>query len=83
MEESEASFRAKINGQSRSLEKAVAEYERRYRRPPPRGFDDWFKFAVENKVRIIDEYDSMMKDLEPFGAISGEELRARALQVSS
>ena len=82
MEDAEADFRAKINRQSRSLDKAVAEYERRYGRPPPKGFDDWFKFAVDNKVRIIDEYDSMIKDLKPFEEISGAELRARALQVS-
>jgi hypothetical protein len=81
MEDAESEFRRKVNGQSRTLSKAVEEYERRYKRPPPRGFDDWFKFAVDNEVRIIDEYDSMVKDLRPFENMSGEELRARALQV--
>jgi hypothetical protein len=81
MEDAEADFRAMINRQSRTLEKAVAEYERRYGRPPPKGFDDWFSFTVENKVRIIDEYDSMIKDFKPFESMSGGELRSRALQV--
>lgn len=81
MEDAEADFRATVRRQSHNVDKAAEEYKRRYGRYPPKGFEDWFKFAVENKVRIIDEYDSMIKDLKPFEELSGAELRARALQV--
>lgn len=82
MEDSEANFRAMIKRQSRSVDKAAEEYKRRYGKYPPKGFEDWYKFAVDNKVRIVDEYDSMIRDLKPFEEISGAELRSRALQVS-
>lgn len=68
--------------QSGTLEEAVKEYERRYGRAPPRGFDEWFAFAKQNGVKIIDEYDGMVKDLEPFWSLEGKEMRRRAEQVS-
>ncbi|KAF8523702.1 hypothetical protein BU17DRAFT_74903 [Hysterangium stoloniferum] len=77
----EANFTTMMSNQSTTLEEAVAEYRRRYNRNPPKGFDDWFAFAVENDAKIIDEYDSMMKDFSPFWSLTGEEIRRRALQV--
>ena len=68
--------------QSTTLEEAVKEYERRYGRAPPRGFDEWFEFAKQNGVKIIDEYDGMVRDLEPFWSLEGVEVRRRAEQVS-
>jgi hypothetical protein len=41
MERAEKAWAAKVNGASRTLEAAVLEYERRYSRPPPLGFDHW------------------------------------------
>ena len=38
-------------------------------------------FAQKNEVKMIDEYDGLVKDLEPFWALSGEELRRRSEQV--
>jgi Ni/Co efflux regulator RcnB len=32
----------KLRSASRTLEEAVVEYRRRYKREPPRGFDDWY-----------------------------------------
>jgi hypothetical protein len=81
MQEAQEKFRNLMSRQSKTLNQAVAEYKKRYGRPPPKGFDDWYKFATENNVKIIDEYDSLVKDLEPFWALSGEELRRRAIQV--
>lgn len=81
MHEAQASFRALIMRQSKTLPAAVREYKARYKRDPPKGFDEWFAFAQANKVKIIDEYDLLMKDLEPFWSLSGTELRRRALQV--
>lgn len=81
MHDAQVKFRAKIMRQSKTLPAAVKEYRARYKRDPPKGFDDWFQFAQDNKVKIIDEYDGLNNDLEPFWGMSGEELRRRALQV--
>jgi hypothetical protein len=81
MAEAQGKFVKMITGQSKTLADAVKEYKRRYRRNPPKGFDEWFEFAKENGVKIIDEYDQLARDLEPFWGMSGEELRRRAIQV--
>ncbi|KAG8859740.1 capsule-associated protein CAP1 [Tulasnella sp. 330] len=83
MHDAQAKYRAKIMRQSKTLQAAVKEYRARYKRDPPKGFDDWFQFAQENKVKIIDEYNGLNDDLEPFWGMSGEELRRRALQIGS
>ncbi|KAJ2916229.1 hypothetical protein MD484_g4192, partial [Candolleomyces efflorescens] len=80
MEEAEERYRNKLSRQSKSLKKAVAEYKRRYKRPPPKGFDEWWSFARRNDVRLVDEYDGLMEDLEPFWNLGGAELRRRAGQ---
>lgn len=74
-------FDAKIARQSKTLSAAVAEYERRYNRSPPKGFDEWYEFAVKNGATIIDEYDALAKSMEPFWLFSGEEVRRRCIQV--
>mgnify|MGYP007100400332 CR=1 FL=1 len=75
--EAEASWQDKVARQSRTLAEAVAEYKRRYRQPPPRGFDVWFAFAKKNDVQLLDEYDSIHSRLRPFAAIRPEVLRER------
>ena len=82
MADAEVDFRKLLSRQSRSLSAAVGEYKRRYKRDPPKGFDEWWKFAKDNNVKMIDEYDGLVEDLEPFWEISGEELRNRAVEVS-
>jgi hypothetical protein len=74
-------YKGMLTRQSTTLEEAVKEYERRYGRPPPRGFDDWFNFVKENGCKIVDEYDGMVKDFEPFWQLEGVEFRRRAEQV--
>lgn len=55
--------------QSKDLAGAVAEYRKRYgRRPPPR-FPEWFKLAQEKGLVLIDEFDVLMQNLEPFWGI--------------
>jgi hypothetical protein len=81
MANAEKSFRDLLSRQSISLKKAVAEYKRRYNRNPPKGFDEWWDFAVKNNVKIIDEYDGLMDDLAPFWNLSGQEFRLRAEEV--
>ncbi|KAG2006903.1 capsular associated protein [Coprinopsis cinerea AmutBmut pab1-1] len=81
MDEAEARFRDKLGRQSKTLKAAVAEYKRRYKRPPPKGFDEWWKFVQRNDVKLVDEYDGLVEDLEPFWGMSGVELRRRAVQA--
>ncbi|TDL15136.1 capsular associated protein [Rickenella mellea] len=83
MAEAEETYRNVLSKQSKTLVDAVNEYRRRYGREPPRGFGDWWKFAVENNVMMVDEYDGMVEDLAPFWELPGEELRRRAAQVGN
>lgn len=83
MQDAEGQFRKKLGGQSKTLQAAVKEYKRRYQRDPPKGFGDWWKFARDHDVKMVDEYDGLVEDLAPFWRLSGEELRRRALQVRS
>ncbi|KAA1475312.1 capsular associated protein [Dentipellis sp. KUC8613] len=82
MDEAERKFRKLLSKQSRSLKAAVAEYRRRYRRNPPKGFDEWWKFAQENNVRMVDEFDGLMDDMAPFWNMTGAEFRKRAVQAA-
>jgi hypothetical protein len=41
IESAKAKWDKKLKKQSKSLDEAVAEYQRRYRRAPPKGFDKW------------------------------------------
>jgi hypothetical protein len=81
MDDAEHRFRTLLSRQSRSLRAAVAEYKRRYGRNPPKGFDSWWQFAQTNKVKMVDEYDGLISDLEPFWEVTGSEFRTRAFQV--
>ncbi|GFZ52387.1 hypothetical protein JCM24511_10160 [Saitozyma sp. JCM 24511] len=67
----------KLERQSQSLEEATVEYRRRYGRQPPRGFDKWWKYVVNNNVTLPDEYDQVDRDLLPFRALTPEELTRR------
>ncbi|KAF9237133.1 hypothetical protein BU15DRAFT_76241 [Melanogaster broomeanus] len=81
MANAEKKFRTLLEKQSKTLPDAVAEYKRRYGRNPPRGFDEWWQFAKDNDVKLVDEFDAIVEDLEPFWALSGEEMRRRAYQA--
>lgn len=72
-----------LKRQSKTLEEAVTEYKRRYRRNPPPGFDKWYKAAVDANVLVIDEYDTVMAALDPFWGLSGKEIRARVQEAIS
>ena len=71
-------FKSMVEGQSKTLPDAIAEYERRYRMEPPPGFDLWFKLAIESNCTIVDSFDTVMQSLEPFWGITAKEMRARA-----
>ena len=81
MADAEDKYRTLLSKQSKTLADAVTEYKKRYKRDPPKGFDEWFSFANQHDVKMIDEYDAVFEDLEPFWTLSGEEVRRRAEQV--
>ncbi|KAJ3551772.1 hypothetical protein NM688_g4516 [Phlebia brevispora] len=78
MAEAENRYRKLLSSRSKTLAQAVAEYKRRYRRDPPQGFDEWWKFVQDNSVLMVDEYDAVTEDLAPFWDISPTEFRLRA-----
>lgn len=65
-----------LTRQSRSLEQAVREYKTRYGRLPPKGFDGWYKYCVDNNVKIIDDVSTegsskQLSDEETYAEIVG------------
>lgn len=60
---------------SKTLQEAAANYRRRYHRHPPPGFDAWYSFAKEKSSLIIDDFDSIMRDIQPFWARTPSEIR--------
>ncbi|KAJ3981409.1 hypothetical protein F5890DRAFT_1575133 [Lentinula detonsa] len=80
----EQRFRTKLSRQSKTLAAAVAEYQRRYAMPPPKGFEKWWEFTQQNEVIMIDEYDGLMRDLQPFYDLKGGgvEFRRRIAAVA-
>ncbi|OXB37464.1 hypothetical protein LQV05_003545 [Cryptococcus neoformans] len=69
MERAETRWTAMLASQSTSLPQAVAQYRKRYGIAPPLGFDAWFDFCKRHGIKIIDEYDQMMKDILPHHAL--------------
>ncbi|KAK5079973.1 hypothetical protein LTR24_008778 [Lithohypha guttulata] len=70
-----------LSRQSKNVDEAVAEYQRRYGRQPPLGFDQWFNLAVQNDFVLIDEFDTLMAGLEPFHGVHPFILEQRMKQV--
>ncbi|KAG6896164.1 hypothetical protein C0992_009913 [Termitomyces sp. T32_za158] len=61
-----ARWKSKLTRASKTLDDAVREYVKRYKRRPPKGFDKWFEYVEKNNVQLPDEYDQIYKDIEPF-----------------
>ncbi|BGP16351.1 hypothetical protein JCM10213_004892 [Rhodosporidiobolus nylandii] len=78
----EQDWNRKVKRQSKTLREAVQEYRRRYKRNPPRGFEKWWAYAKANRVILVDEYDQIHRDLEPFWALEPSDLahRVRVMQ---
>ncbi|KAK2861211.1 hypothetical protein FQN49_004431 [Arthroderma sp. PD_2] len=68
--------------QSKTLEAAVIEYERRYGRKPPPGFDKWYNEAKNENFILVDEFDSLMEGLNPFWGVPPVVLRARVASAT-
>ncbi|KXT11496.1 hypothetical protein AC579_2418 [Pseudocercospora musae] len=79
--DAQASWTAKVRSQSQTLETAVAEYKRRYKIPPPPGFDKWYAFAKKREVQLIDDYDTIYHSLLPFWGLSPATIRQRSREA--
>ncbi|KAJ8294136.1 Beta-1,2-xylosyltransferase 1 [Rhodotorula toruloides] len=83
IERAEAEWDDMLRKQSQTLEQAVAEYKRRYRMNPPAGFDSWWRYAMQNHIVLVDEYDQIYDDILPFLALKPSEFRDRARSLRS
>ncbi|KAK7422399.1 hypothetical protein QQX98_001678 [Neonectria punicea] len=79
--EAELLFQKTREGQSMTLEDAVAEYRNRYQMPPPPHFDKWFHFAKMNHVKLVDEFDTIHDLMTPFWGLKPKTIRARAKEA--
>ncbi|KAH6649565.1 hypothetical protein F5144DRAFT_478046 [Chaetomium tenue] len=76
----EEEFATTISKETQNLADAAAAYRKRRGRHPPPGFDEWHKFAKDNKNAIIveDFWDQIYHDLEPFWALKPAQIRRNA-----
>ncbi|KPI36267.1 Beta-1,2-xylosyltransferase 1 [Cyphellophora attinorum] len=72
-----------VSLQQRTLRDAVVQYQQRYHRSPPPGFDLWYKFATNKKCLIIDEYDQINEDLLPFFDLTPAQIRQSTWEIAS
>ncbi|KAF7377561.1 Beta-1,2-xylosyltransferase 1 [Mycena sanguinolenta] len=72
----EDAWKDKLRRASTTFPEAVTEYRRRYKRDPPKGFDDWWRYVQKHNVQLPDEYDQIHADLEPFWGIEPKDLLA-------
>lgn len=68
---------------STNLSAAVENYQVRYKRHPPPGFERWYEYATIRNSTIIDDFDRINDDLLPYWAISPAEIRQRTWQAIS
>ena len=68
-------FEAFITGQSATFSDAVTTYRAKYKRHPPPGFYDWYVFARKQNSQVIDDFDSIYRDLEPFWGMPPDQIR--------
>lgn len=83
LREAKEKWHKMTTSQSRTFDRATRNYKARYGRAPPPGFDKWFAFATQGRNHsLVDEYDQLMADLEPFRALPASELRRRTAELS-
>ncbi|KAJ7124436.1 glycosyl transferase family 90-domain-containing protein [Mycena epipterygia] len=58
--------------QSTTLEQAAARYIVKHDREPPPGYDQWYRYA-KNRRCLIDDYDQIHRDFEPFYQLAKED----------
>jgi hypothetical protein len=60
--------------QSKTLRSATKEYQRRYAREPPPGFDKWFSYAMAAQSPLVDDFDMINESLKPFWKVDPHRL---------
>lgn len=60
---------------SQSMADAVRTYQERYDRFPPPGFDHWYNYATARNSAVLDDFDSIHRDLLPYYDQTPEEIR--------
>lgn len=75
--EAKAQWADKVARQSTSFEGAVEVYKQRHHRDPPPGFKEWYDYAKEHDVQLIDEYDSLYAQVELLLALPPSVLQER------
>ncbi|KWU46946.1 hypothetical protein RHOSPDRAFT_14268 [Rhodotorula sp. JG-1b] len=81
--EAEQAWENTLRRQSQSLEQAVREYKRRYKMNPPAGFDSWWRYAMQNRIVLVDEYDQIYDDILPFLSLPPSEFRRRVTHLKT
>ncbi|BGP24951.1 capsular associated protein [Rhodotorula toruloides] len=73
----------KVSSQSLTFDRATRTYKARYGIVPPPGFDKWFAFATQGRNHsLVDEYDQLMEDLQPFRSLTPQEIRRRTAELA-
>jgi hypothetical protein len=76
-------YRELLGQESEDVEEAASKYRKRRHRHPPPGFDVWFSYAKEKKAVVVEDfYDRIYNDLNPFWALSAQEMRRRSNEVN-
>ena len=79
IEGAEKTYDELLKKESHDLKAAAEQYRARRGRHPPPGFDQWFKFAQENKaVMVEDFFDQIYHDLGPFWGLPANVMRREA-----
>ncbi|KIM34566.1 glycosyltransferase family 90 protein [Serendipita vermifera MAFF 305830] len=78
-----STWKNRLASQTETFREAVKEYTRRYGRPPPKGFNHWWRFAKEKRVILIDEFDQINHNIEPYFALSPATFAARVDELAN
>ncbi|KAH8179340.1 glycosyl transferase family 90 domain-containing protein [Sarocladium implicatum] len=81
IDEAQARFQAMQKRQSATYAGAAGEYRRRHGIAPPRGFEEWYEYAVSNDSPIIDDFDSIHEAIAPFLQLSGKDVTEMMNQI--
>ncbi|CAE6415310.1 unnamed protein product [Rhizoctonia solani] len=82
IKDAEMTWDKMVKSQSTTFSAAVKEYQHRYGRRPPKGFDKWYEFARSVNFKLIDEFDQIDRDITPFLALPHHVMQHR-LELAS
>lgn len=75
-------WQSTLQSQPLSLQQARIDYHQKfYPLQPPPGFDQWFQFARLHNFTLINRFDGLMSDLQPFRQLSPAELTRRTQEL--